>query len=175
MNISSILKLIMSLFTYHTGRLEENSKIPSSEEKKVEEEQKIETHHIWEKGIAKPIGTYFNTREFTCKCSNKSCVTQKISINLVNRLDLVREELGAPIRVTSAFRCTEHQASLRGSGIKTATGTSTHELGEAVDIQTMRGSKDGLESVAEKHFTSIGIANTFLHLDTRKDFRRWKY
>ena len=163
----------MSLFTYHTGRLEENSKKQSSDP--VKEELPRQEFHVWEKGVARPIGKYFNSREFSCKCSNKSCVTQKISIDLVNRLDLVREEFGAPIRVTSAFRCAEHQASLRGSGIKTATGTSTHELGEAVDIQTMQGTKDGLEKIAEKHFTSIGIANTFLHLDTRKDYRRWKY
>ena len=162
----------MSLFTYHTGRSEENLKKQFSE---PEVEKKIETHYTWEKGVAKPLGKHFNSREFSCKCSNKNCVDQKISVELVTKLDLIREEFGAPIRITSAFRCQKHQASLRGSGIKTATGTSTHELGEAVDIQTMSGSKEGLEPIAEKHFKSIGIANTFLHLDTRPDFRRWKY
>lgn len=149
--------------------------MPNSEKKEEVESLPEQKYHVWEKGVSRPLGKYFSTREFTCRCNNKECITQRISIDLVNRLEKVREEFGAPIRVTSGFRCAAHQASLRGSGIKTATGTSTHELGEAADIQTMQSNKDGLEEVAQKHFESIGIANTFLHVDTRLGHRRWRY
>jgi uncharacterized protein YcbK (DUF882 family) len=175
MNISNIVKLLMSLSTYHTTRSTENSQPQTSVQENKKMEPKIETHFTWKRGEDVQLSENFSSREFSCKCVNSDCVDQKISKDLIDRLQKLRTELGAPLRITSAFRCTKHQAALRGSGIKTATGTSTHELGEAVDVQRIDRTTTGLEPLAAKHFESIGISKNFLHLDTRKGYRRWDY
>jgi uncharacterized protein YcbK (DUF882 family) len=87
----------------------------------------------------------------------------------------MRKAVG-PLRITSAFRCKEHQASLRKSGILTAVGTSTHELGDAADILAIGKPIDVVLAEAPKHFKAIGIAKTFIHVDLRDDKeRRWPY
>jgi uncharacterized protein YcbK (DUF882 family) len=122
--------------------------------------------------------SYFSTAEFSCKCTNRTCVDQKVSVELVDKLIELREAVDAPVRITSGFRCERHQAAIRGSGIKTTVGTSSHELGLAVDIQ----SKDmkALAREVEKLFNNIGTAATFLHVDVRPlkadgAKRRWPY
>lgn len=91
-------------------------------------------------------------------------------------MELVRAEYGMPITVTSAFRCGKYQAQLRGSlpPGHTAVGPSTHEYGNALDVQGPDMPK--LLNILEKYFMAIGVASTFFHVDLRADkVRRWKY
>jgi len=134
-------------------------------------------YYIWDKNDKLPINNYFNTSEFTCKCKYDTCKEQKIAIELIDLLTKIREEIQTPITITSGFRCQEHQAFLRSSGVNTVVAKkSTHELGDAADAKAPKLQLSDFLLVSEKYFLSIGLANTFLHLDLRKDKkRRWKY
>src|SRR5690606_32417011 len=74
----------------------------------------------------------FLSTEFQCKCG--MCEVQMISSELVSKLQILRDKIGQPIKVTSGFRCKEYQTHLRESGYETANKRSSHERGEAADI-----------------------------------------
>lgn len=129
-------------------------------------------YYTWSRGSNLPLSAHFNAKEFTCKCG--ICKGQKISAELIKRLERVREAYGAPITVTSGYRCANHQAALRKSGIQTAVGTSSHERAEATDL--FGADMPKLLKLLESEFKSIGLANTFYHVDLRDDkIRRWTY
>lgn len=131
----------------------------------------------FKKGEKKQLSPHFNTSEFACTCTYPGCIDQVISDSLIIMLEKVREELGAPIKVTSAFRCAKKQRDLRRSGIQTAVGQSSHELGIAVDLQAKDMKKLG--ELIEKYFSNIGTAPSFYHIDMRPMLngrkRRWVY
>jgi uncharacterized protein YcbK (DUF882 family) len=137
----------------------------------------IDGYYIWDKGEVIWINNYFKTSEFSCKCENKECIQQRISVDLINRLTEMREHVNSPMRIHSAFRCSKHQEHIRNSGVSTVVAKkSTHELGNAVDISVSKLTAPELVKVAEFKFKSIGIANNFIHVDLRDDkLRRWKY
>jgi len=171
MSILNTVKLIMNLFTSPTTQSEKNSKPTIL---KVEPESS--PYYTWEKNENIKLSPHFNSKEFSCKCGYSDCQTQKISKDLVDRLEKVRMELGRPIQITSAYRCSKHQAALRASGVNTVVAKkSTHEDGEAVDSRPSDLKMDGYIDICAKHFESIGLAKTFLHTDTRKGYRRWNY
>ncbi len=131
-------------------------------------------YYIWNKGEEAKLGKFFKTKEMACKCKLPTCVEQRIAIKLITKMTAIREELAAPLWITSAFRCQGHQESLRASGIKTAVGKSTHELGHAADIRA--ADMDMLSALADDHFKAIGEAKAFIHVDLRDDKeRRWVY
>jgi uncharacterized protein YcbK (DUF882 family) len=126
----------------------------------------------WDRGVTRAISHHFTAKEFTCSCG--VCKLQRIDEQLLAKLEAVREELGAPITVTSGFRCALRQSQLTKQGLETAKGLSTHELGQAADIRAPDISK--LLEICEKQFKAIGVAKTFLHVDLRSDTtRRWYY
>lgn len=133
--------------------------------------------YYWDKGERTKLTDNFSTQEFDCQCHNEDCVEQKMSKDCINRLQEIRTEIGCPLNVTSAFRCAKHQEEIRNSGESTvvAKKKSTHEDGEAADVTPRSKTIDELLTVSEKHFTSIGLASTFIHLDTRPGYRRWNY
>lgn len=139
---------------------------------------KIENgYYTWKKGDALWLNNWFKTSEFSCQCIHKECVDQKLSVELLNRLTDIREEVKSPMRIHSGFRCRAHQEDIRNSGVSTVVAkNSTHELGNAADISVSRLITAELVNVAAKKFHSIGIALNFIHVDLRDDkTRRWKY
>jgi uncharacterized protein YcbK (DUF882 family) len=132
--------------------------------------------YIWPKGRAHSrLSKFFMPAEFECHCTG-DCGEQRISIELIRRLDEVRAELGEPISVTSGYRCEDRQEQLRGLGLKTvaAGNRSQHELGNAADLTTKNMA--ALESLLSSKFDAIGVAKKFLHVDMRSDKKRcWKY
>lgn len=131
----------------------------------------------WRRGERPQIWPYkyFSPREFECLCG--ICGPQTISADLVGALEAIRISLGKPIRITSAYRCSAHQAKLRRTlpPGHTATGRSSHEDGIAADIQ-VAGNPPLLLATLEAYFKSIGTAPTFYHVDMRRDKqRRWIY
>lgn len=133
--------------------------------------------YTWKKGDSFWINNWFKTSEFSCKCKHPECIEQKISIELINRLTDIREEVKSPMRIHSGFRCSAHQADIRKSGVSTVVAKkSTHELGNAADISVSRLIPAELMHVAARKFHSIGIALNFIHVDLRDDkVRRWNY
>lgn len=139
--------------------------------------RKENCYFIWNKKENLVLNNYFNTKEFDCQCNYDDCVEQRLSIELLDKITKIREETNAPLKITSAFRCTKHQNDLRNQGVNTVVAKkSTHETGDGIDVKSSKLTVDELLLIAEKHFKSIGLAKTFLHLDTRNDVvRRWKY
>jgi len=128
----------------------------------------------WTRGTKVTAGQYFTSTEFECQCGK--CTLQQLDDGLISILNQIRAELNNPIKVTSGFRCSEHQKDLLDGGTVQTVKKSTHELGKAVDIT----SKDlnTLYTICEKHVKAIGDGRSkgFIHIDMRDDkIRRWSY
>lgn len=135
--------------------------------------------YVWKKGENIKLSQHFNSSEFSCNCKFKECVEQKISSDLIDRLESIREDIGQGLIVTSAYRCSTYQQYLRNTSASSVVATkSQHELGKAADIVP----KDGKDvqgkflEIVSKYFKTIGLSNKFLHVDLRDDrVRRWNY
>lgn len=127
-------------------------------------------YYIWNKGVRNKLGNFFQTNEFDCQCNYEDCVEQRISVDLVHRLDLVRSQAKSPLYITSGFRCSKHQMDLRntlGKHTIVASKLSQHELGNAADVSPRLITIPKLRNIIETFFDTIGLAKTFLHVDTR--------
>ena len=128
----------------------------------------IDGYYVWNKGESLWLSNWFRTKEFSCKCSNSDCIKNKISKELIDRLNTIREETASPIRVHSAYRCEKYQTHLRESGVNTVVAQkSQHELGNAADISSSRLTSSELYNVCKRYFDSLGKANNFTHVDLR--------
>lgn len=183
MNIDAIVKLIMSLLTFHTTESKNSSKkAPSLSSPTVDNSPKLKEEdgfYIWQKGEVHKLSDHFSTKEMDCQCNHESCKEQRISKELIQRLENIRIDVNQPLVVTSAFRCQKHQEDIRNSGVSTvvAKKQSQHELGNAVDVRPKdrQGIRGPFLLICEHYFTTIGLSDKFLHLDMRKDKIRWEY
>lgn len=134
-------------------------------------------YYVWNKGDHAHLSAHFQTSEFECRCKNEECAEQRISVELINRLEWLREAAKSSLRCHSGFRCAAKQEQIRKSGVSTVVAkVSTHEKGDAADVSTSAGTPKELLKLAAMKFKSIGIAVNFLHLDLRDDaVRRWNY
>jgi len=85
------------------------------------------------------------------------------------QLDQLREAFGAPLIVSSGFRCPSYNAKVSETGM-----TGPHTTGKAVDFSIDRAAAYRLMRLAlDMGFTGIGVqqkgAARFLHLDTLTD------
>ena len=132
-------------------------------------------YFVWCKGDRHQLSEHFSSHEFESQDAPEGSL-QLISVELVNRLEKLRSQLGKPLYITSAYRSTAHQRRIRGEGLKTSKNTSTHELGMAVDISLYGHDTLKLIQLCEDLFQAVGIAKTFIHVDVRDDKkRRWTY
>ncbi len=100
---------------------------------------------------------YFNADEFKCK----HCGEILIESSLIDILEELREHLGKPIKITSAYRCPIHNK--RVGGVR----NSSHVKGLAVDIRATN-SRDRhkiISFLVSKGVNRIGIADSFIHFD----------
>jgi uncharacterized protein YcbK (DUF882 family) len=72
----------------------------------------------------------FSLKEFECNCgcSMPSFVKDNI-LELADDLQVIRDEINKPIKITNAYRCKSHNAKVGG------TKNSQHLLGKAADLQ----------------------------------------
>lgn len=127
------------------------------------------------KGSDQFASAHFRSSEFDCPCLE--CKETLIDDELLLRLDMLREYLGFPIKVTSGYRCEHYQLKLKEEGYETAAGVSQHTLGYAADIKT--GHHNGIElEIAARRcgFKAVGVGEHWIHVDLRWDRdRRWIY
>ena len=122
---------------------------------------------------------YFKVEEFACKCSNRHCpgkpTNMTLNVTLVQILNRLREELQAPIIVTSAIRCHEHNKAVGGAV------HSLHLQGLAVDVSCtnvklllqLAQKEEGIKGIGD----GSKLKRPFLHLDVRPNKNRvlWSY
>lgn len=115
------------------------------------------------------VARHFALHEFACK----GCGDVRINagfIDLVSRLDALREDAGHPVVVTAGYRCPEHNAK-----VPNAAKDSEHIQGIAADIKCPAISYDELYKLAEKYFGDGGIgrySDGHVHVDVGPK-RRW--
>lgn len=103
---------------------------------------------------------YFKPKEFMCNCG---CKGIKIETDNITRLNAIRDAIGIPIIITSAYRCVKHNKKVGG------VSSSYHVQGRATDItvKNFTEHKDFILVVVESTgFTGVGKNySTFIHVD----------
>ena len=104
-----------------------------------------------------PRWKYFKKKEFCCPC----CGENRISENLLDRLDFARGLTNLPMRVASGYRCKRHNTAVGGKP------RSAHIHGLAGDIICPSGSLKAtmVASFFESGIRRIGIYKNFIHVD----------
>ncbi len=114
---------------------------------------------------------YFSEEEFKCHCG---CDQTEMDMDFVERLNELRDKLGYPLRISSGYRCPEHNNNVSSTGID-----GPHTTGKAADILINYNAARELLSLAVA-FSGIGINQKgppgarFIHLDDL-GFRLWTY
>lgn len=107
---------------------------------------------------------YFSDKELRCKCAKcKQLQPAKIDKNALERLNELRRRVNRSLALTSAYRCSDHPEEAK----KATPGQ--HNKGCAFDIAVADGSQrmQIVKTAIELGFNGIGIAKSFVHVDTR--------
>ena len=102
---------------------------------------------------------YFELSEFECPCELGS--GEKMNIDFLHKLDKARHIAQTPFKITSGYRCKEHNLKVGGKV------GSSHLKGLAADIG-YNGSRERyliLNALIQVGINRIGIAKTFIHCD----------
>jgi uncharacterized protein YcbK (DUF882 family) len=112
------------------------------------------------------LSANFELSEFACKCCGAVIVSSDL-YDLVGRLQAVRNWIGRPVRVTSGYRCREHDARV---GTSSNPGAGPHTQGIAADIVVDGMSADDLAEVCmTAGLSGVGVYRKkgFVHVDVR--------
>ena len=122
----------------------------------------------------------FSKSEFDCKSGEDMPLEVLENVKLLAiQLQKIREYVGKPIRINSAYRSEAHNEAI--GGVK----TSQHILGKAADITIDTFTPDEVVSIIENMLTNemlggfyiggLGSYNTFTHIDIRDKKARWNF
>ena len=120
------------------------------------------------------LSKHYSRSEFLCSCG---CGNDSVDYETVMVAEDVREHFGAPVTITSAYRCLTWNRVPVDEGGPGSTDGSQHPRARAIDIKV-----EGVEpSVVFKYLDTkyptkygIGVYNSFTHLDTRTGgLERW--
>jgi uncharacterized protein YcbK (DUF882 family) len=82
----------------------------------------------------------FTEGEFRCRCG---CGRADMDPAFMDRLQALRERFGKPLRISSGYRCPDHNARVSSTG-----RGGPHITGKAVDVAVAYGDVDELERLA---------------------------
>jgi len=106
----------------------------------------------------------FSPKEIACKGTGKLLVNE----HALDCLQELRDRLGKPMTINSAYRSPEHNATVGGAR------RSKHLAGIAFDVSTSNLDRDELVTEAKAiGFRGIGYYRTFIHIDTRPSPATW--
>ena len=108
------------------------------------------------------ITEHFSFSEFSCKCPSECNMKdgRKISLELVQNIEVIRGVIESPMVITSGLRCKEWNKLEGGRD------NSSHLKGLAIDIQCIDSRhRRKLIDLARHLFFRMGIAKTFIHVD----------
>ena len=117
------------------------------------------------------LSEHFDRSEFMCHCN---CGCDTVDYELLRVLEMVRAHFHSPVRVTSAFRCLEHNRSIGSKD------TSMHVVGKACDIQVMDVKPETVYNFLNRWSpTGLGLGlykeKGFTHVDVRGSGKaRWE-
>ena len=122
----------------------------------------------------------FTKSEFDCKSGEEMPLDVLENVKLLAiQLQKIRDYVGKPIRINSAYRSEAHNKAI--GGVK----TSQHKLGKAADITIDTFTPDEVVSIIENMLTNemlggfyiggLGSYNTFTHVDIRDKKARWNF
>lgn len=112
----------------------------------------------------------FTRNELACPC----CGVLVFDPALLYVLEATRAHFKRTVRVTSAYRCLEHNKAVGGAT------TSMHRTGQAADIQVSGIAPAVVHAWLDATFgfmVGLGAGKTFTHVDvnSRTPARRWTY
>ena len=121
---------------------------------------------------------HFKLGEFACSCGCRMPESARVGYQrMASVLEVLRAEVGGPIRVISGYRCHARNAKVGGAGL------SQHVIGVAVDIQaeghtgeTLAALIEGLIALGKMPDGGIGTypdRPRTCHYDLRKKPARW--
>lgn len=124
--------------------------------------------NIWlPRNAAARVSPHFTAGELHCKCGRCAGF---INAQALRRLEQVRERIGQPFVLTSAYRCPAHNQAVGGAG------ASLHMLGCAFDVSWQGWPAELREwFVAEARAAfggGIGLYANWCHVDTG-EARSW--
>lgn len=117
----------------------------------------------------------FRSEEFDCSNGSRTPdIVFKNVYSLAVALQAIRDCIGCPIKITSAYRSLEYNRSIGSKD------TSQHVLGKAADLQVKEMIPielyETIEALIDLEYIpegGLGIYNTFVHYDTRGYKARW--
>ena len=91
--------------------------------------------------------------------------------NFIHKLENARDRAGIPFKINSGFRSEEHNKKVGGRVKTDSSKGSSHLYGYAADIAATDGVTRWkiVKSLIDSGFTRIGIAKTFIHVDSDPD------
>jgi hypothetical protein len=106
---------------------------------------------------------YFTRDELKCKATGELVINE----DALDKLELMREIMGASLKINSAYRSPAHNKKIGGAK------NSMHVQGRAFDVSNKGHNPVALYQAAlQAGFTGFGFYRTFLHVDTGKR-RSW--
>jgi len=117
----------------------------------------------------------FTKKEFDSKCGREmpENVLENIK-KLAENVQIIRDEIGKPIKINSGYRSPEHNKKIGG------VSNSQHVLGCASDLSVNGMTSKDLHKVILKlikegkiHNGGVGLYPSFVHYDIRKNPARW--
>jgi uncharacterized protein YcbK (DUF882 family) len=117
----------------------------------------------------------FHADEFTCKDGTKVPAILKAELTeLAKNLQVLRDELGRSIQITSGYRSPAYNAKIGGAKF------SMHQYGKAADIKVVgltptevAAKIEELIKMGKMKQGGIGVYRTWVHYDIRGLRARW--
>lgn len=121
------------------------------------------------------LTTNFHIREFKCKDGSKVPEALEANVRLLSeQLQALRDFIGIPIHLNSAYRTEAYNASIGGSP------KSQHKLAKAADLVTVKYTPAELADIIKNLIKEgkmmqggVGVYPSFVHYDCRNVEARW--
>ena len=119
----------------------------------------------------------FSKEEFDCNDGSEMPINVYHNmVKVANQLQTLRDYIGKPIQVNSAWRSEEYNASI--GGVK----NSQHIMGRAADIVIKGMTPIEVSKIIEELISKgdmlqggLGLYDSFVHYDIRGERKRWDY
>lgn len=126
----------------------------------------VRVYSLAEMGSDLRVGVNFELHEFAC---NDGSDIVLIHPKLIELLDRIRFEIGAPIYINSAYRSHHHNHMIGGAQ------RSKHLLGFAADVRSPGLRPSQIAGIAEDLGAGgVGRYDRFTHVDVYGTERRWR-